>query len=258
MKNALKLHFVRVFPKLMTSIGNFTTGVILYTRPELIASIFHFTIALVGVIMLSLVLFVSLKERNTPEASLILSFVVADLMQCLLETVYGAIDLRYGGFATGQMGCLIKAVLHFISTTASLLSVITITIERYLFVNHRMIMTEKHAIIINTATWVFAAAFALSPVYTLNYKYAFALQPAKLHCSVSSWERVNVFTRVYVILIILFLAFLPLLHIAGYSSIISAYSNAVHKGRKVRRVNSKERQLLIKVIGITTCVVLCW
>ncbi|KAJ3336044.1 hypothetical protein HDU91_001930, partial [Kappamyces sp. JEL0680] len=123
-KSFLSMSRIEEFPE---------SQIIPYDIPALVTSSIHFSLGVIGVLAVGLVLLSTAGEKNkTPGTLLLLSLCWADLAFCLSAVIIGALDLHAGGWSTGKVGCVIDGVIVFFSCCLSILSLLSITLERYL------------------------------------------------------------------------------------------------------------------------------
>ncbi|KAJ3276743.1 hypothetical protein HDV01_002796 [Terramyces sp. JEL0728] len=159
------------------------------SQSELILSVLHSTIATIGLIGGVVVFIPTLVAKNTPSSLLLLSLCWADLVVCFCCAYLGIKDVIHGGWSSGVSGCIIDAIMIDAGCFASIFSIFAITWERYNSVTKRTVLTFKTAILWIIVVWVATMMIAVFPFYTLSSAYSVALQPAKIVCVITWWDR---------------------------------------------------------------------
>lgn len=102
----------------------------------------------------------------------------------------------YGGWSSGKLGCLIDTLLVLGGNKvlipgcfASVLTIVAITLERYLAVMYGKILKASEIWILVGFIWIVSFLIAAFPWYTNTYGYVLALQPGREICTVAWWDR---------------------------------------------------------------------
>ncbi|KAJ3325155.1 hypothetical protein HDV06_004912 [Boothiomyces sp. JEL0866] len=159
------------------------------TDNEVIISVVHTIVAIVGLIGGVTAFVPTFFSRNTPSSLLLLSLCWADLTVCLCCTILGIRDLMDGGWSTGISGCIIDSILIDAGCFASVFSIFAITWERYNSVIKRTTLTFSTVYLWISGVWILTFLIALFPFYTLSYGYSISLQPGKIVCVITWWDR---------------------------------------------------------------------
>jgi hypothetical protein len=246
-----------------------------YSSFEYAFLILQSLIALVGVTGITIVLVATLTKKNNPASTyLLLSQSAGDFLICIMQFFGGVINVSQGKWAIGTAGCLISGVLLFASCAISVLSLLAVSVERYMAVIHLHQLSSRSVAMIVAGIWVFSCLlFALFPFYTQSYATFVALQPSKYYCSSSWWlpTRENTVFLVLTVIIlgsvIVVMAFCYFFVVSkvieirkklsttssvdAKSSPDSAAQVLVRRATKNSKIDPKEKMLIKKAIAIT-------
>ncbi|KAJ3270747.1 putative G-protein coupled receptor 63 [Terramyces sp. JEL0728] len=156
---------------------------------EVAGLVIHTITGLFGALSVVIVLFATLSRKNNPSTILLLSLCWADLIFCLSAIIFGIRDLSFGGWSSGKIGCIIDSVLVTGGCFASVLTLVAVTVERYLAVMFGRTLKLSEVWIIIALIWSSSLVIALFPIYTLSFDYAIALQPGREQCTNSWWDK---------------------------------------------------------------------
>ncbi|KAJ3361535.1 hypothetical protein HDU91_003877 [Kappamyces sp. JEL0680] len=160
-----------------------------YTPEEFGPQIFHFIIGIVGTVFCIVVLASTVfRKGNAPSLHLVTCMIWGDLINLSSIVVFNGMDLYYGGFSTGKVGCSIYGFLIMFSCGMALLSLLSISVERYNFIHNRVALTLRRAWIAVGFIWGNSIFFALLPFITQSYTNSLGLQSGKMICAVSWWN----------------------------------------------------------------------
>ncbi|KAJ3319254.1 hypothetical protein HDV06_006582 [Boothiomyces sp. JEL0866] len=200
------------------------------------------------------ILLSSYNQIHSPRFALILSLAISDYLLSLHSLVHAAVNWFYNGFATGQTGCLISSFITVTFCTTSALSLMMITMERYLSIMKGMELDFRKAKIWISSVWAFATIFGLYPFYTNSYKEIIVLHPSRLTCAYF-WFSPDPFILPASIITLSMVAIVTGFVNFAYTRIVLFYF-----GRKKNKqgMTSKEFLLLKKSLIICFCQMFGW
>ncbi|KAJ3302371.1 phosphatidylserine decarboxylase 1 [Kappamyces sp. JEL0829] len=273
-KSFLSMSRIEEFPE---------SQIIPYDTPALVTSSIHFSLGVIGVLAVGLVLLSTAGEKNkTPGTLLLLSLCWADLVFCLAAVVFGALDLH-----AGKVGCVIDGVIVFFSCCLSILSLLSITLERYLLTIWSYPTTIKMAWMWTIGMWGNSIIFALIPIITVSWNYSIAVAPILTNCAGAWWDT-HPWTYVLKIIAVMVILSTVIGMTYCYYAIVLLYVNALKKIRSMGnalvarasmaasqiesvpvtspKVNEhsvdilsiREKRLMFTAITITGCFVFLW
>ncbi|KAJ3369035.1 hypothetical protein HDU91_000146 [Kappamyces sp. JEL0680] len=229
-------------------------------------------LALIAVVLGLVVLVSLLIQKNlAPRMTLLLSLCFADMVYSANIVVIRITDLaagtsassNVGGWATGRAGCLIDSVFVIVTCTMSILSLLSITVERcmwpWLTVDLMVVWKVPTGDVAvrywSLMIWLVSLLFALFPVITNSHLEVFALHPGRLYCVVawgrSQWVTImNVFAMITIGSALCGLTFC-------YTRIVQVFMDAQRKHRQnkgsksVLAMNEKEKKIALMSFIIT-------
>ena len=115
----------------MSRIRDIPTFDVKYSPSEYGLTTLHFLVGLIGLTGL-IVVFASTATKKIQSTStwLVLCICCGDMVLCSMELVYGIGNLWYGGWAFGEAGCIINAIIIMGSCFTSVWSLFAVTLER--------------------------------------------------------------------------------------------------------------------------------
>ncbi|KAJ3302383.1 hypothetical protein HDV03_005024 [Kappamyces sp. JEL0829] len=202
-------------------------------------------------VVLGLVVLVSLliQKNLAPRMTLLLSLCFADMVYSANIVVIRITDLA-------AAGCLIDSVFVIVTCTMSILSLLSITVERYLMVVWKVPTGDVAVRYWSLMIWLVSLLFALFPVITNSHLEVFALHPGRLYCVVAWWGRsqwvtiMNVFAMITIGSALCGLTFC-------YTRIVQVFMEAQRKHRQnkgsksVLAMNEKEKKIALMSFIIT-------
>ncbi|KAJ3346174.1 hypothetical protein HDU91_007123 [Kappamyces sp. JEL0680] len=199
-----------------------------YPASSQVASILFLSIAIVGTLALTVVLLSTVGRNNSPSTLLVLSLCFADLLYCFSSVIVTAVNISAGGWALGDAGCIISNILVILSCYCSVLSLLSITLERYLSVIRQTILSRRTAIIWIASLWIVSTIIAFLPFMTGNLSDGIALQSAMLICA-TTWSSRSGPVVFEILLAIVVLLSCVLFMTFAYYCIVAQYIKTVRK-----------------------------
>lgn len=270
----------------MTEIKDLTDQIINYTSAEYIGSSVMVSLGAFGCITTGTLLFALGQERAQKSSGLYLyeSFFSAGFLISLEVLFFNAKDLYYGGMSMGPKGCVVSAVFNLGFCCISILSLLAIATERYVNITLAIHpncpkINFKYVVL---AIWIFAISFSTLPVYTGNFLVSFALQPGKLMCCLSWWEKdaaslsvtaAALFTMISCTLGMTFCYYNVFMTVFTVSknaksskltgfgtSVVSSSSEpqSAESAPQIREKRNHEREVLIKAVAVTGTFLTFW
>ncbi|KAJ3302369.1 hypothetical protein HDV03_005010 [Kappamyces sp. JEL0829] len=271
----------------MSRIEEFPVSQIIpFDIPALVTSSIHFPIGVIGFLAVGLVLLSTAGEKNkTPGTLLLLSLCWADLAFCLSAVIIGALDLH-----AGKVGCVIDGVIVLFSCCLSILSLLSITLERYLLTIWFYPTTINMAWMWTMGIWGNSFFFGLIPIMTVSWNYSIAVAPGLTNCTATWWDT-HPWTYTLKIIAVMVILSTVIGMTYCYYAIVLLYVNAQKKVRGMRNapvtgagtsmaasqiesvpvttspkvnehsvdiLSNKEKRLMFTAITITGCFVFLW
>lgn len=130
-------------------------------------------------------------HNQTVSTMFILSLSCADVLFSLSESVFVIINLSSNGWATGQTGCLVNALLAILAECLSILSLALLTFDRYsvLLKTLTLRFTQNSARICIIALWITCPILCCYVIYFNAYGYIVGLGSTKYVCTLSWWTK---------------------------------------------------------------------
>ncbi|KAJ3306899.1 hypothetical protein HDV03_003936 [Kappamyces sp. JEL0829] len=256
-----------------------------FSPAELSAEIIHTIVTLVGVAAELLVIVASLRNRNFQSGHgatvLVLSLCVADLLFSMVCTYFGVVDIWAGGWSSGQLGCIIDAVLMLFLCCTSILFLLSVTMERYLVIIKRRQVTIETQQQWIAAICVFSLVVTTLPLYTNSYEYSLNLEEAKFVC-VATWYGSDPYSLTLTVLTLITIFLCVAAMVVAYTSIVLVYFRAhqrrrsaakttIHDASKaaavetgyfdifhISNISEAERRLFFKAVSISGSFMCCW
>ncbi|XP_018110146.1 alpha-1A adrenergic receptor [Xenopus laevis] len=125
------------------------------------------SVAIVGNIMV-IISVVTNKQLRIPTNYLIVNLAIADLLLSSTVLPFSATKEIVGYWVFGRILCDIWAAMDVLCCTASIFSLCTISIDRYIGVRHSLryptIVTRKRAILALLGVWIFSTVISIGPL----------------------------------------------------------------------------------------------
>jgi hypothetical protein len=145
-------------------------------------------LACIGFVGAILVLLSLRNVKLTPHMKMVLSLTCADLYFITSDIIYNSINLAGGGWVAGQVGCIVNAMVITGSCFCSVLTLLAVTMERYVTViySKELSHTKTHRII--AGIWVVSHIIVLIPIFSWTWGTAYGLQSGYILCTISWWD----------------------------------------------------------------------
>ncbi|KAI8904720.1 hypothetical protein EDD86DRAFT_74798 [Gorgonomyces haynaldii] len=250
-----------------------------FLHGESIGTAFHAVIGIIGLLLMPLVVVAILKElKKTPSAPIILSLCMGDTFYLVNSVIFGIANTATGRWYFGFTGCVVNHVVVIAACFISVMSLIALTLERYLGVVHRTPLTVQHTLIMAAVIWFVAITVAFWPLYTLSTDYGIMLSVGKVICSFNWTTRGRAMLLTPIIMCVVTLV-VGLVFIAfGYYQIVSLYFTVKKNLHKVigndtvaqavmdkstssapkKEYTEADKRLLYKAIALTVSFIICW
>ncbi|KAJ3272011.1 hypothetical protein HDV01_006051 [Terramyces sp. JEL0728] len=191
---------------------------------------------------------------DNPRFLFILSLAIADFGLCLLHSIVATINTTSETFAVGIEGCIATILIDDGFSVATNLSLVAITLERYLAIIHRINLTYNQTVKILFGLWLFSLFFGLYPYLVDAMDILVVLGYAKLNCEFKWYSKEPLSLPISIIAVVLLFS-VPAILFYAYYRIIQMYFSKRKAGKKI---NTKERLLLVKSIIICGTQLLFW
>lgn len=230
----------------------YTSANVYFVFTELFLSI----IAWFGTIAILVILL-----QSTYNTRFILSLTVADFVFSTTLIIFHTKHLTSGGWSSGPIGCIISSGLSMTIVSGSVLSMVAISVERYLSIFHAIAFTQFQLGLMVALIWI--VPLILGPLIWLtsmdNVGDYVMLQNGKSICMANfgSSSTTGKFIA-YAYLVSLFASITWVVY--AYVTIYCYYKKA--NRRKNPKINIKkaklERELLIKCMSLSILFLICW
>jgi hypothetical protein len=173
----------------MYKVSELPDGIILWVNGEYTAMIFHSFVAVMGIFghLLIFLCHVPIATNIQPNLILTMSLVLADLVFLLDVLVVNVFNLRAGGFSGGSSMCMIGAALTLLSGFASVFTLLSSTLERYLHIVHQKEVSKRQACLWVVAIWVGAFIASCFPIFFGAERDTYGLNSGLTHCVLAWW-----------------------------------------------------------------------
>ena len=250
----------------MSRVIDLPDGVIPHTPAMLAIEYFQFSISAVSVVFGTVILVAIAKQKDKTVGMLfIASFCLGDLCYSWMQSITNVINLSYGGFALGKMGCVANAQISVGAAFISILSLVAMNCDRYLILVHGYYMSRAVCLMTIASFWISSLIIINFPIYSGSYPYLVSLMPVNTYCMVTTFgkEPLTIFA-ISMCCVVVFIG------IAGnffcYFSIYQWYKkmNLMKlevrgdlSRRATRTMSSNETKLLKRAVIITGAFFLC-
>ena len=227
-------------------------------------------IAIVSLIGNSLVVTIVCKDKKLrkPINNFIVNMCCSDLLitAVYMPRVVTIFALGYEWLIEGTLGiitCKIVPFIYEVSVTVSLLTVVMISVERFILLvfPFKTIITNRLSIAINTSIWFIAAAFRFPISYAITLKQT----ENKIYCDVKLDQEFGVGSeKVYYQVVLVAMYAVPLAAIIVLYSIIvvslkkQKSPGSGLNGQEEHRDEQRNRRVLRMVLVVVAVFVICW
>ncbi|XP_066506528.1 trace amine-associated receptor 13c-like [Hoplias malabaricus] len=219
-------------------------------------------------VFLNLLVIISIshfKQLHTPTNLLILSLAVADLLVGLFLMPVKILGLADSCWYLGKVGCYISPIIIFLSTSASLFSLIFIAVDRYIAVSDPLLYSTRVSVckmsVIIIIGWSGSLFYAIVLLYFNGHFFRSQVKcfgECVLYIK-QSWvivDLVIVFVTPCSLIILLYSIIFKIAR--RQAKAVRAVSNGVSKGESDKVLNTSETKAA-KTLGIVIFVYLtCW
>lgn len=162
------------------SLGNSRLGIVMDVYPEFIGHTYALEIVLIGIVLLSLIFFTvagnvmvliavfANRKLRTVSNMFIVSLSLTDLFVGTIVMIPAALNEVFGKWLLAREFCSIWVSFDVMLTSASILNVCLISIDRYIAImtplRYRAIMTNRRAIFMLLVVWGIAVLSSFVPV----------------------------------------------------------------------------------------------
>jgi hypothetical protein len=252
-------------------INEMPDGVIKWEGGQGTMVIIHVCWGVVGFLAASTILASHIRLKNSANMLLTLCLSAADLYFITSVLVFGFINIPGGGWSSGRIGCIIDAFIVCSSCFCSILTLLFVTLERYLQVVHSQELSKSRAWKAIIGLWTLSFILGGLPLITNTFGVTYGLQSSNLLCVFSWWDvspaqivmHVTSFSAIGGCLTVMifcytniFLKFRQTVRSVGSAT----KSDTQVSGTKEKEglISKKEMQLLIKSVVLTFTYVLGW
>ena len=203
-------------------------------------------LSIVGVVTNMIVVIALAKQPSLSANHIFLfSMCLGNLLILIPEIIIQSLHLIHGGYSLGPMGCIIQSSLILSAENIGLLSVMLMTLDRYLVIMMEKYLSVKEIVFLLSQVWGMPFVMAAIAFGTNSQGFLFGLQSSGLYCMLSSWDA-HLINRIEVVMVV----FLLLQAMGGfffvYGKIYLYYRAANRRKNKKKAQSGNERRLLIK------------
>ncbi|KAJ3318892.1 hypothetical protein HDV06_006944 [Boothiomyces sp. JEL0866] len=192
-----------------------------------------------------------------PSTMLLLSLSVADFLYSGHILILSIINLYYKYYSFGTLGCKINYFIAMFAAICSGMSLVLITMERYLAIFYKQSLTMAKACRWVIFTWIASTLVTLLPAYTGVFDESLSLGSTKLYCTFAfTNHQPIVFWSVITVLSILGINVNILT--MGYYKIVSFYIQQNNQTKSKKRLSEREKDLIKKAVAICFTYISCW
>ena len=128
------------------------------------------------------------RDRNIPfDSQFIISLSLADALFSLVNVAIQPFDASRGGYAMGNVGCMLNAGLCIIFAACSIVSISMLAAYRYLVGIRNYHPSQKQVLIAIGSVWIVSACVVTS--FLPIWKQVVALQSGNGYCFIAFWSR---------------------------------------------------------------------
>ena len=142
-----------------------------------------------GIVSKTIVIIALSKQRSLYANQIfLLSMCLGNVMFLLAVCLLGGWHLKAGGFSLGPGGCVIQAVFILAAENISLLSIILMTLDRYLVILREKILSTRETAFLLSQVWVMPLVMVAIAFGTNSQGFLFGLQSSGLYCMMAAWD----------------------------------------------------------------------
>lgn len=212
---------------------------------------------IIGIIGIVVLLYAT-REDTGAKNKLIWSLCFADFILVAVHSVQSISNLSIGGFAFGETGCIVDTYIEYLAGLGSILSLVAITVERYVSIIMGRDISEIDGWLVCTAIWIVDFLVVSVTFFAGGVDgNLFTLGESKVFCIVAYWNPVPksiasfYFTITFVAGAIVIISYI-------YYAIFIIYRQINLKkaaGKREKGLNENEKKLFIKsvmLVGLFT------
>jgi hypothetical protein len=214
------------------------------------------------------------KQRAIPiDSQFILHICVCDILFSLVLLAFHCFNLYSGGWATGKLGCEINATAILLTIGSSVLTLLFMTIHRYLIFIWRYHLSQNQIYQTIAGIWIFFGMVASLYLSSRYVEEGVALQSSKYYCMIDfTTNEPRSLLIVYLVLSVVGITMFFITY--AYSAIVSTYMRLkrraaqmmmgpttvaqVSKSKRDQEMSSQEKLLITKAIAISGAYIICW
>ena len=237
----------------MPLLSQFQTANLAFTSTEsYIGQAVLLTEGLLGIFGIVLLLYATREDTNAKN-KLIWSLCFADFLLVAVHSVQSISNLSIGGFAFGEAGCIVDTYIEYIAGLGSILSLVAITVERYVSIIMGRDVSEFDGWLVCAAIWIidflvisvtFFAGGVDSDVFTLG--------ESKVFCIIAYWNPAPKTIASFYLTIVFVAGAMVIISYVYYSIFIIYRKINLKKsaGKREKGLNENEKKLFIKSVAL--------
>ena len=211
---------------------------------------------LIAIIFALIIMYAIVKQLQIPhDSQIILSICCGDVIFSTTLCIYLVASLAYDQFPWGQIGCVLNVIFIIIGLGGSILSLLLMTLHRYLIVLHRRHLTQDEVYMAIAIAWSIPIVIIVTTAFFTD---KFALQPSHLYCMVSFAGAKDDASLSLTIIIFTVLSGCIYFTIFAYYSIYIRFRELYKKARKKADTAQKEKLLILKCVSMCAAFLTCW
>lgn len=136
------------------------------------------------------IVIIALSKQRSLYANQIflLSMCLGNVMFLLAVCILGGWHLKAGGFSLGPGGCISQAVFILAAENISLLSIILMTLDRYLVILKEKYLSTREIAFLLSQVWGMPLVMVAIAFGTNSQGFLFGLQSSGLYCMMAAWD----------------------------------------------------------------------
>lgn len=210
-------------------------------------------ISAIGLIGTLLVLFVT-RGDSSPRNKLTWSLCLADLLFCISSLVFDSLEVAGYSLMSNSDNCLRQTIIYYFICCVSILSLLTITLERYVSIIHRFDLTPAGASVLCLVVWIFSALISVTGIANPSSPDIIAVGSSNIYCRVAYWNSGEPTVILATTLTILTIVLTICLMAYAYYMMFYLFMTHVKKNKR----GNMHKILLYKSVTLVSCFALCY
>jgi G protein-coupled receptor 161 len=209
-----------------------------------------------GIIATFIVLVANLGKPNSDSAALLMSLIAADFIFCVTVFTVLISAVVHGGYALGVLGCFLNYFAITLSTSASVVTLGVIAIERYLTIVKGKPLTTSVLQRLILGIWIYSICYTSLPFVSQTEYESIRLEEPCWSCLIK-WYGKDWGSLLLSILALSVFASVNIVILFSYTNVYKTFVLLAQKKNKQDYIR-KERKLFMMCLVLTGSFTLFW